>query len=496
MNLIEDEEINKKNKNTKTVMAVIIALIFFLLIICIVLIYMINTAQSSTLKLNIDGAQKSFSDDLFIIENGKLYIAIKDFGQLMGYSAYNGDYKNRRYSENASDCYISSTDEIASYSLNSSTMYKKASENEDYEYFDLAEPVRFQNGKLYVISDGMAIGTNSVIGYNEESNQITVYSLDYLTKLYAPQFPNAVVTSDDADFNNKKALRYGLVVVMNEDEHYGVYNVDGNEIIGPKYADMKFKEDSKEFTVTTDEKKMGILSTDGTTKIEPNYTEIKQISQDLNYYLVSNNDRYGVINHNGNIVIHLEYSKIGIDESRFNSNGIDSPYILFDNCIPVEQNNKWGMFDINGKLILPIEYDEIGCLVGTQSDEIGNNVLVIPQYEAIVVGKNDKYGIISSLGEEYVPMLLDSVYSQTVSGEDKYYMTFTRQVEENGEIVDKQETYDVDQYFEAYVDVNLQNPSLDQNTVNNDNTNTINTTNTTNLVNTQTTNELVVNEVQ
>ncbi len=470
MNLIEDEDVSKKNKNTKTIMIIIGVLIVFLIIICGVLLYLISVTESSTLKLNIDGKSTTFSNDMFIIENGKLYIAIKDFGQLLGYTPYNGDYKNRRYSENTSDCYISTTDEIASYSLNSSTMYKKVASNEDYEYFDIEEPVRTQNGKLYVTADGMEIGTNSVIDYNQANNQITVYTLDYLVQLYSAQFPNAAILDNDADFNNKKALRYGLVVVMNEEEYYGVYTVNGTEVIGPKYTDIQFKEDSQEFTVATEEGKMGILSTDGTTKIEPNYTEIKQISKDLDYYLVSNNDRYGVINHNGNIIIHLEYTQIGVDGSRFNSNGLDNPYILFDNCIPVMQNNKWGMFDINGNQILPLEYDEMGCLLGTQTNQVGNNVLVIPQYEAIVVGKGDKYGIISSLGKEYVQMALDSVYSQTVNGEEKYYMTFTRQVEENGEIVDKQETYDVDQYFELYVDVTIQTPQIDQNTLNTGNT--------------------------
>ena len=81
---------------------------------------MIGNIENSTLKLNIDGKETSFASDMFIIEDGKLYIAIKDFGQLMGYTPYNGDYKNRRYSETTTECYISTTDEIASYSLNSS----------------------------------------------------------------------------------------------------------------------------------------------------------------------------------------------------------------------------------------------------------------------------------------------------------------------------------------------------------------------------------------
>ena len=406
----------------------------------------------------------------------------------MGYESYNADYKNR-YSEDTTNCYISSTDEIASYSLNSNTMYKKVPQNDDYEYFELEDPVRLINNKLYVTAEGMQIGTNSLIQYNENNNQISVLSLDYVVNYYASRFENSEVALEDgeADFNNKKALLHDLVVVINTDGYYGVYNTSGQEVIGTKYTSLSFKEDSEEFTVTTEEGKMGILSADGTTKIEPNYTEIKKISTDLNYYLVSNNNQYGVINENGNIVIYLEYDKIGIDESTFSANGIENPYILLDSCIPVQQDGKWGLFDTNGRQILPIAYDDIGCTVGSQSNRTTNNVVIIPQYNAIVVGNEDQYGIISTTGEEYVPMLLDSVYSITNAGEEIYHMTFTIQVQENGQLVDRQEDYIVEQYFEEHVITTTQQES---------NTNGNTTTNTEQSGNTVTNNVGVQNTVE
>ena len=94
-----------------------------------------------------------------------------------------------------------------------------------------------------------------------------------------------------------------------------------------------------------------------------------------------------------------------------------------------------------------------------------SNVLTISQYEAIVVGKEDKYGIINTNGEEYVPIMLDTVYSITSSGEDKYYMSFTWP-EENGQQV----TYDVDQYFEEHVVQTPETPEIDQNLIANETT--------------------------
>ena len=446
MNLLENEEFIQKKKKSKTIMTIIIVMIILLLITCGVLLYFMYEIQKNTLKLSIDNKSTNFDSDMFVFEGENIYINIKEFAILMGYETHNSEYKDR-YSEDTTKCYISDSNENASYILNSNTIYKKATNNEDYEYFELEEPVKYINDELYVIKEGMEIGANCFIQYNSNNNLINVISLQNIVNQYAAKFTNSAIADEKADFNNKKALRYGLVVVKSADEHYGVYNSKGQEIIGTKYSSISFKEDSQEFTVKTDEGKMGILSADGITKIEPNYDEIKQISKELNYYLVSNNKKYGIINQNGNIVAYLEYSQIGIDESKFPSNDIENPYILFDNCIPVKRDNKWGILDINGKQILPLEYDEIGCIAGTQNDKSNNNVLIIPQYEAIVVGKEKKYSIVNSLGEVYVPMVLNSVYSITTSGEDKFYMTFTISVEENGKKVDKVETYDVEEYF-------------------------------------------------
>lgn len=499
MNLIENEELNEKRRKSKKIMTIIIVFIVLLLILCGVLMYMIFTIQQKTLKLVVDNNSTSFESDMFVIENGKLYINIKDFAIMMGYDTHNSEYKDR-YSEDTTKCYISDINENASYILNSNSIYKKATNNEDYEYFELDEPVKLINNNLYVIEEGMEIGTNSIIEYNSNNNKITVVSLNNIVTQYASAFENSAIADDDADFNNQKALRYQLVVVTSTDGHYGVLNSKGQEIIGTKYKSISFKEDSQEFTVTTDEGKMGILSADGTTKIEPNYSEIKQISKDLNYYLVSNNKKYGVINQNGNIVIYLEYDKIGIDETKFSTNGIENPYILYDNCIPVEQNGKWGIFDTTGKNILPVEYDEMGCIIGTQTDKISNNVLLIPKYEAIVVGKEEKYGIVNSTGKTYIQPILDNVYSIITSGEEKFYMSFTIPVEEDGKQVDKQETYEVEQYFEQQIIKNTQDTQTNENTneVNNSETDTnqinVNQTNTnqinnsTNVTNQSTTN--------
>ena len=139
---------------------------------------------------------------------------------------------------------------------------------------------------------------------------------------------------------------------------------------------------------------------------------------------------------------------------------------------------------------MPVEYDEMGCIIGTQTDKISNNVLLIPKYEAIVVGKEEKYGIVNSTGKTYIQPILDNVYSIITSGEEKFYMSFTIPVEEDGKKVEKQETYEVEQYFEQQIIKNTEETQTNQNNnvantneINNNQINTNEINNSTNVTN-------------
>lgn len=433
MNLIENEEVNARSKKSKNIMIIIIVLIILLTCLSAGLVYMIYDVQQNMTKLTIDRKQiNSFAQDMFLIENDTVYISIKDFAKLVGYEVYNGDHT----SEDATKGYIKNEYEEASYTLNSNKIYKTLLSEKDNEYYNLEKPIKMQNDKLYMSIEGMQIAATCAISYDAQNNQFSVFTLPYLAKYYTGIFNDSAVGDDKADFSNQKALLYNMIIVKNANNKYGVRSLSNQEIIGTKYTSIKFVESTKEFIVKTDDGKMGILSSTGITKIQPTYDEIKQIDKDLNLYLVKSNNKYGVINQNGNIVIYLEYDKIGIDTAQFTSNEIKNQYLLFDNCIAVQRDKKWGFFDKTGKLIAPIEYDSIGCVLGTQTSKTSNNLLIIPEYEAIVVGKDKKYGVVNSLGETYIKCVLDSLYSITTSGQDTYYM------------VQNDKTYEVIDYFE------------------------------------------------
>lgn len=490
-NNYEATEEQAKAKKWMKIIGVILAL---LLLVCIGLIVWMYYIQASQLKVAIDGkanptvvikGKTKTLEEVLLIDEGKVYVAIRDFAYFVGYESYSGDYK--QYAEDETKCYVQSANELASFTMNSDKIYKLLTNGNDYEYFTINEPVKMINGVLYTTKEGAEKAFNITFDYNAKQNKITIYTLPYLVKYYAAQFKNSAIAGEGQSFSNQKALLYNMIIVKNADNYYGVYDLSGNEIIGTKYASIKFIEGSKEFIVTTAEKKMGIMSYDATTKIRPEYDEIKQIDKDLGLYLITNNKKQGVINNSGNTIIYMEYDQIGVDISKYNSNNVKNQYLLYDNCIPVKRNNQWGIFDKSGKQILPIEYEDFGCSVGAGAHQIANtnNVLLVPEYEGIVVRKDGLYGLIDSKGNQLLPIALKSIYSTTSEGEETYRMIYNNQ------------EMNVITYIQTYVRPTTENNSPNENNtntndnVNGNNTNENNTSNTNNTItvnNTQTTN--------
>ena len=430
--------ISDKNQKNKKMMKIIIILIILLLIISISLGVAIYFLKLQQFKFVVDGSSIAKSDGIFIINEDKVYVSIKDISSIIGYKYYNGGYK--QYTEDPNKCYVQNDDEVCMFEKDSNKIYKTVPDEIDYEYFSLSEPIKNINGKLYTILEGIGKACNIVTQYNKEQNQITINTLPFLANYYTKNFKNSAVAKD---FKNQKALLYGLMVVQdventendgnNKNVNYGIYSTSGEEIVGTKYTDIEFIESTEEFIVKTSENKVGIITSKGETKVKPQYDNLKQIDKDLNLYLATNNGKQGVIEKNGKILIYLEYDKIGIDLTQFQNNDVKNSYLLYDNAIPVEQNGKWGMYDKKGNLILPIEYEGFGCIAGTSSDKTLNNLLVIPDIEGIVVSKKYEleknksvtmYGIVNSLGKELVPAGVETIYSVTTNGRDEYTMIY------------------------------------------------------------------------
>ncbi|MCI9178189.1 MAG: hypothetical protein HFJ28_06570 [Clostridia bacterium] len=468
-----------QQKNAKKWMKLITVMIVLLLVTCIALVGMMYYLKSVQLKITLDGVQTSNLENVLIFENGKVYIPIRNFASYVGYESSNGDYNQDRYTEDTTKCYVKCSGEVATFSLGSNKIYKTLLDgSNDYEYYEINEPIRMINNQLCTTIEGASIAFNISMAYEIEQNRVTIFTLPYLVNYYTAQYTNAAFLEGTASFSNQKALLYDMVIVKNTANQYGVYDLNNREILGTKYTSIKFVESTKEFIVTTAENKMGIMSHDSSTKISPEYDQIKQIDKDTGLYLVTNNNKYGVINGHGSTIIFTEYDQVGIDSTRFSNNGIQNQYLLYNNCIPVRKNNIWTIYDKTGRKITDAEYTDLGCTAGSSiPDKNASSILLIPKYEGIVVKEGNMYGIIDSKGERLVPSVLSSVYSTTSEGKVTYSMIYESQ------------EMNVITYIETYVRPTNNEENKD-NKPNNEQTN--NEANTT--TNNTTTNEITNNE--
>ncbi len=435
MGQVDEEKEEKLKKIIK------ISIIFAVIALFIVLgVYMyVYYKDSQTLKTTVDGKQVKMPEGIYIFEDtGKIYVSIEQFGKLVGYNYYRGEYG--KFNEDTSQCYLQNKNEVAGFELGSNKLYKlnPNSDSANYEWYVLDEPIKIINNKMYCTSDSIKTACNVTFKYNQEKNRIQIMTLENLVSNYQEIAMNKYgYNGIDTSFENQKAILYNMIVVKKtetddkgkekkDSERYGVITLDNKTLIGTKYNKIQFIEGMQEFFVTSNEK-VGILSSEGAQKIDLNYDKISLLDNELKLYYVVNNNLKGVVDRNGKRIVYLEFEQIGIDAKNFKSNNITNNMLLFDNAIPVMKNSKWGLFDKNGNQILEPIYDSLGYIAGNTKDTAENNLLIIPQIEGIVICKDKKYGIVDSTGRFIAPCEFDKIYSITNLGKDTFYLVYGTQ---------------------------------------------------------------------
>lgn len=438
---------NQKRTNgiSKILVAGIIVCTIMIIGIVVLMVYM----QTSVLKVYVDGQAKSIKDGMIIVdqETGKMSISLEDFAKMLGYQYNNGEYNI--ISEDKDKCYIQTNGETASFFANSNIIYKSpiTKERNIYEYYDLGDIVRKDesNGKLYTNEKGAELGYDINIEYDSKKNSVYVYTLSYLVEYYKTEATKwgYEYDIDEDDLENRKALLYGFMVIKKAEESgtksekVGVINTKNEEILGIKYDKLVFNENTNEF-FAYDDSKVGLVSIEGNVLIPIKYEDIQVLDKDLELYVVTSDRKKGVANKKGEYVMYVEYDEIGIKSSDFANDRIVNPYLLMGEVIPAQKNQKWGLFDKKGNQILPIEFEEIGCNgANTKNSENTNSLLIIPNYKAIVLKKNDKYGIYNTKGVELVQCALDSAYSTSKGGVNTYYMVYNGQIMNIAEYLNK-----------------------------------------------------------
>ena len=422
MNLIEEsfqtKEEKKKKVATKIILVAIIAVVLVIVGIVSYLLYI----QSTTLKLTLDGqANEKLKQLLVFEEDGTIYVPIKDVASYLGYDSFNGEYSDK--SESQSKCYVQSKEEteIANFSLGSNVIYKLdlTKNNGDYEYAYIKEPVKAINGVLYTTTEGIEEGFNVSFTYDQDVNRITIYTLPYLVQFYTPYALDYGYTEISEVFANQKAILDGMLVVSN-DKAMGVIDTDGKNLLEAKYDNITYLPSVGDFLVETN-RQVGVLAKNGQTKVDIIYNSLTLMDSDAGLYVASREGKYGVIDTNGVIKIFIENDQVGVDTTRFSQNNLKSKYLLADNLIPVKKGDYWGLFDINGKQVVNFEYDSFGYIASNSRDAY--SLLVIPDYNVIVAGRDDKYTLINSSGEMLFGLVADDIYMTISGGERHYYIT-------------------------------------------------------------------------
>lgn len=425
-----NENTQTQKKGMENSSKILLAIIACLVLIIILILILLLNIKTSTFNLLIDTKiQENYDISKLTTKIDNItYINVEEFAKLVGYEYHKGEYKAFTIEENK--CYVQGKEETSTFYLDENKVYKLPLNEltQDYEEYTTKETVKSQNGKLYASIEAINVAFNVFI--QEDEKKIDVYTLDYLVTAYDKKVKEWGYTGiEDQNFENKKCLLYGCLVVKKENGLYKIIDTNNTkEIVLDKYTSIQFSENTKEFFVTNSLEKVGIINLDGTTKLEPIYDTISVFDKKSDLYLVQQDKKYGVVKSGGTAVIYPEYDSIGLN-IKSNSTNTENKYIMQNDLIPVSKNGKWGAFNKQGDIIYKLEYDGIGCYTTTVeingSKKNVNQVIYIPECKGIVVKKADKYGVLNENGNVIVPIQVDNIYSlETNTNKIEYLMIY------------------------------------------------------------------------
>ena len=423
----QKEKETKKNKNLK-IFLIIITILIVLIIAGLVaaIIYFVNNPSQVTVKL--DGTENSSLSKIIEVETTedgsvKVTAPIKKIAEYFGYKAYNGEYTT--VSEDTNSGYVISENEVAMFEVDSNIITKLDLTNSDaeYEYCKIDEAVFMEDETLYTDDEGLEEIFNLYMTYNADKKILSIYTLENLIESAGTVATDCGYENIDENFVNYKAILDNMIVVISENDQYGVIDYStGDNILGDQYDLITYVPQEEVFIVEKDSK-VGIIGSDGVTRIKTIYDSLTLIDNENELYLAESGGLYGVIDINGTTIIPLDYEQIGIDISEFGQNGLSTGYVLLDLLIPVKQNNLWGFFDVEGSQVTTLQYEEIGCTTSSENS-LAYNLVVIEEKELVVVQRDDCYTFINLTGEEVFSCVFEDIYMEISSGSTEYYMVW------------------------------------------------------------------------
>lgn len=423
-------ELNYENttnkKQTKPIYKVLILLIICVLVIICIIFALLQSLKENRFFAIVDEKEVDISSAIELIKkvDDVTYINIKEYAKLAGYEYHDGEYKG--FSLDKSKCYVQKGNETASFYIDENKLYKLPVNQltSDYKEYSFKNQTKQMDGIVYAPIEMINVAFNTITKVNEKN--ISIYTLNYIVNSYNQKAVNwGYEKITDYNFENKKAILYGFLIVRKENGLYKVINLDNTkEIMSDKYNKIQFEENTQEFFVTNSLGKVGIINSDGTTKIEPIYDSIECIDKEADIYVVQIDNKYGMVREDNKVIAKAEFDEIGIT-TKESSENVGKQYLLLGSLVPVKKDNKWGAYDKEGKIVLKLEYDGFGCNVDTVKISEASKkvcpVLTIEKCQGIVVQKDKKYGLFDTNGTELVTISVDSIYGD---GQGNYLMTY------------------------------------------------------------------------
>ena len=429
MELYQETENMKKSK-LPMIIGICLAILIVIIIAIIVAIVYLN---GSVMKITINGQKNNNIEKMLYIPEddvNKVYIPIRAIAKYFNYEDYRGDYKIK--SEDSSKCYVKNENEIAMFTKDSDRLVDSRGDS-DYEYITLDEKVFEKDGELYTTPDGIEKAFNVLFQVDINKKKINIFTMDYLNQYYATRLKIDGETEElTEEYADKKAIFKNMIIVI-KNKQYGVVNAEtGEAVLENKYEEIKYLPATSDFLVKSNGK-YGVLGSDASVKVRVTYDDIKIMDNQNGLYLVKQNNLYGVVDTKGKVIMNPEYNQIGVDINKYANSGIENPYVLLDEIIPVKNSGGlWAIFNKKGEKIRDFEFSNIGSGTSSSTQSANNYpAIVIPSYKIIIVEKDKHYNLMTTNGEELVPSyVLENVYikNNTETGENNYYMSYNNKV--------------------------------------------------------------------
>ena len=268
-------------------------------------------------------------------------------GEKFGLISLNGDeIVKPEYNSIATDGYYNQDTkyEAAGYIVNVRT-------DEGYRY-------GYINSEGKQILDTMYTSLKRITEIKDDENVYLIVSLDNKYGVLKNDEQIIECKYDNIEYNEETEL----IKVRNEGK-YGVYNLDGNEIVPVENMDIVFRG-----------KRITAKKTNNTIEYDLQGNEIKDnkykmilSTENPEYSItVTKDNKYGVINTNGTEVVENKYSYLKY---------LDNNYFAI-----YSDDNKIGIIDNNGSVILEPKYDVVQEIEGSnliQVSMLENNLLEI-----------------------------------------------------------------------------------------------------------------------